>query len=174
MTIYMCVCVYIYICISMYVCICVSVYIYLCVCMYMWFYIFIYIYIRLYINVSGNVCVCVCIYIYIWICWWVCVCIMYKFMCLQQSAGGIGLHLNTNKTLCVLNKEESSPLQLAGLGNYYTSSHTLAAISHPLKLILILEALTAIEMLMILWKSDLSNKIKTGSLPSSVCVYTTV
>ena len=95
---------------------------------------------------------------------------------LEQAAAGIGLHVNAHKTeyMCINQRGDittvnSNPLKLMDMFTYLGSSllSTKKDINTRLA-----KAWTAMNRLSVIWKSDLTDKIKRSFFPSSCCVDT--
>ena len=83
---------------------------------------------------------------------------------LEQAAGDIGLHVNANKMECMRFKREGAistlnnrPLKLFGKFIYLDNSVSSTESDANMHLV---KAWTAIDELSLIWKSDLSDKIK--------------
>ena len=94
---------------------------------------------------------------------------------LEQAAGGIGLHVNTVKTefMCFNKKSDfstlnSGSLKLVDKFNYLGNS--ISSAENDINTWLV-KALTAIDRLSVIWKSDLSNKIKHSFSKQRLCQY---
>ena len=97
---------------------------------------------------------------------------------LEETAGGIGLHMNAGKTeyICFIKKGDISTLNGSSLKSvdklmYLGSSILFNESSINMCLA---KAWTTINRLLLIWKSDLSDRIKWGFLPSSNRVNPTV
>ena len=94
---------------------------------------------------------------------------------LEWVAGGIGLYVNAGKTeyMCFNQRSNIStlnvgPLKLVNKFNFLVSS--ISSTENDIN-IQLTKAWTAIDRLLVIWKSDLTNKIKQF-FPSSSCVDT--
>ena len=97
---------------------------------------------------------------------------------LERVAAGIGLHINAHKTeymyynqTCNIATLDGASLKLVDKFTYLGSSVSSTEKdidTQPTK------AWTAIERLSIIWKSDLTDKMKTQFLPGSGCVDTAI
>ena len=97
---------------------------------------------------------------------------------LEQAASGIGLHVNADKTeyMCFnqrgnISTLKSGPLKLVDKFTYLGSSVSSTENYINTRLA---KAWTAINWLSVIWKSDLTDKIKHGFFPSSGCVNTAI
>ena len=83
----------------------------------------------------------------------------------------------TERSPCVLMRKETSPHYMVDLWNSWTSSCTSEAMSLSIEndsRMRLVKIDTAIDRLSIIWKSELSNKIKCNFFPSSFRVNSTV
>ena len=122
------------------------------------------IYIYIYIYICVCVCVCVCVYIYIYIC-------IYLHS-LELAAGGIGLHVKTHKT------EYTSFTQRGDISKtklWFSETCGQVHIARNLRLIYrndinkwLAEVWTATDRLSVIWKLDLSDKIKRNFFQATV------
>ena len=104
----------------------------------------------------------------------------YLLHSLEKAAGGIGLHVNADKTkyMC-FNQNQTSDISTLTAGSlklvdkltYLGSSVSSAENDINTRLA---KACSAIDSLWVIWKSDLSNKIKCNFFPSSSGVHTTI
>ena len=80
---------------------------------------------------------------------------------LEQAAGGLDLHVDSDKTgLCVLIKEATSPHLMEDLWNLFTYlGSNISTTENDINTLLV-KAWTSISRLSVIWKSDLSDKIK--------------
>ena len=83
---------------------------------------------------------------------------------LEQAAGGIGLQVNANKMEYICFNWDGCPLKLVDKFKYLSSiSSTESDINmHPLKVWIVIDRLS------IIWKSDLSDKIKQNFFLAAV------
>ena len=91
---------------------------------------------------------------------------------LEQAAGGVDLHVNANKTeyMCFNQKRDISPLNCGSLKlvdkfTYFGSS--VSSTENDINMQLA-KAWTAINRLLIIWKLDLSNKMKCNFFQAAV------
>ena len=94
------------------------------------------------------------------------------YIVLEWAAGGIGLHVNASKTeyMCFNQRADISilnggPLKLVDKFTYLGSS--ISSTENDINTRLT-KAWTAIAWLLVIWKSDLSDKIKLSFFPASV------
>ena len=97
---------------------------------------------------------------------------------LEQAAGGIGLHVNADKTeyMCFNQRGDiptltGGPLKLVDKFTYLGSS--ISSTENDINTRLA-KAWTAINRLSVIWKSDLTNKIKHSFFPSSSRIDTAI
>ena len=98
---------------------------------------------------------------------------IYMFLSLEQAAAaGIGLHVNAHKTehMCFnqrgnISTLNSSSLKLIDKFTYLGSSVSSTEIDIIMRLA---KAWTAIDRLLVIWKSDLTNKMKCSSFQAAV------
>ena len=97
---------------------------------------------------------------------------------LEQAAAGISLHVNADKTeyMCLNQRSDistlnSSSLKLVNKFTYLGNSVSLTKTDINTRLA---KAWTAIDKLLVIWKSDLTNKIKQFFFPSSSHVDTAI
>ena len=91
---------------------------------------------------------------------------------LERAAAGIGLHINAHKTEYVcfnqtgdISKQDSSSLKLVDKFTYQGSSVSSTETDINTRLA---KAWTAIDRLLVIWKSDLTNKMKGSFFQASV------
>ena len=97
---------------------------------------------------------------------------------LEQATGGIGLHVNANKTkyMWVNQKADISTLNggsLKLLDKFMYLSSSVSTTENDINMHLA-KSWTTIDWLSIIWKSDLSDKIKRNCFPSSNHVNSTI
>ena len=97
---------------------------------------------------------------------------------LQQATGGIGLHVNANKTECMCFKQKGAisivsgkPLKLVNQFPYL--SNNISSIERNVNRHLA-KVLNAIDRLLIIKKSYLFNEIRLDLFPSYSCSHTTI
>ena len=97
---------------------------------------------------------------------------------LERASAGIGFHVNANKTeyMCFNQRGDIStlkggPLKLVDKFIYRGSS--VSSTKKDINMLLA-KAWTAIDKLSVIWKSDLTDKIKCSFFPSSGCVSTAI
>ena len=89
----------------------------------------------------------------------------------RQQVALAFMWMQTKWSTHVITKKETSPLKMLVLWNQWTSSCNSEAASHLLELTInmrLIKAWTAINRLSIIWKSDLSDKIKCNFFQSVV------
>ena len=97
---------------------------------------------------------------------------------LERAAAGIGLHINAHKTeyMCYNQASDISTLGETSLKKIDKLTYLGSSVSSTEKDIdtRLTKAWTAIDKLSIIWKSDLTDKMKTQLLPGSGCIDTAV
>ena len=97
---------------------------------------------------------------------------------LEQAAGGIGLYVNTDKTeyMCFNQRGDISMLNGVFLKLVDKFTYLRSSVSSTKNDINMqrAKAWTAIDRLSVIWKPDLSDKIKCIFFPSSSCVNTVI
>ena len=184
-------CLYIYIC----VCVCMCVYICVCVCIYIYIYICVYVYICMCVCV--YICMCVCVYIYVCVCVYIYI-YRYPaktitdadyaddlallantpnqaetlLHSLERAAAGIGLHVNAHKTEYMCYNQTGNIITLDGASlrlvdkfTYLGSSVSSTENDIDSRLT---KAWMAIDRLSVIWKSDLTDKMKRSFFQAAV------
>ena len=97
---------------------------------------------------------------------------------LERAAGGIGLHLNADKSefMCFNQRGDISTLKGRSLKLVDKFTYLGSSILSPENDIntQLAKALTTIDRLLVVWKSDLSDRIKRNFFPSSSRINTTI
>ena len=150
--------------------------------------VYIYIYIYIYTHIHTYIHVCVCIYIYIYMCIYMCVCVCVLentpnqaetlLHSLERAATGIGLHVNAHKTeyMCFNQAGHISTLDGTSLKLVDKFTYLGSRVSSTEKDIdtRLTKTWTAINKLLVIWKSDLTNKMKHSffqAVVASILLY---